>query len=101
MSSTWVSWRYDFPVPLVPCNEHEETYVPSIQLLDMHMCYKFSGLTIKELSALDIYTYRVILINAFVNEANKTDEGRKMLKDYYRLNNRNSEFDKDGIMSIL
>ena len=95
----------DFPIPYLPSNKEENTgtvrYQIPYDLSDAHFCYLYSGIPIDRLMELDIYEYRVILLNAFVDQASKTKEGLEMLNRYASLEEHNTEFDTEGLLSLL
>lgn len=95
----------DFPIPILQSNKEESSgtvkYRNPFDLSDAHFCYLYSGIPIDRLLELDIYEYRIILLNAFVDQASKTKEGREMLNRYASLEEHNTEFDTEGLLSLL
>lgn len=69
----------------------------------MHFCYAYSGIPIDELLQMDVYSYRILLINAYVNQAYQSKEGIESLRQYARCKSTNSAtaFDTAGLLSII
>lgn len=65
------------------------------------MCYLYSGISIKDLYQLNIYEYRIILINALYDRMIQSEEGKQMLNDFYYINNNGTEFDSEALMALF
>lgn len=50
---------------------------------------------------MECVTYKQLLVNAFIERCNKSEEGKQYLKDAYRLTHSSSKADRKGLTDLF
>jgi hypothetical protein len=61
--------------------------------MDYKLISDYTGLNFKELSDLDVITFKYLFRDAYIYTMNQTEEGRKYLEKCYRLNQTSADYD--------
>ena len=61
---------------------------------DLKLLHDYTGLNFEHLLNLDCYTYRKLLINAFIDKMKQSNEGREYLEKAWYLQQTDMDVDK-------
>ena len=92
----WPIKKLKFPTTYEE-NKNEEWLIVGTQ--DLKMLYDYTGINFNDLLDLDCYTYKKLLIDAFVYNMKHTEKGREWLEDAWILTQ--TDIDEKGLNKML